>query len=55
MRHISSLDDGKAQSLVFTFSGELRLDGGLDRPEPDFLKWILVSSKSQPVVRQAFG
>jgi len=40
MHHISSLDDGKAQSLVFTFPGELRMDGGLDGPEPDFLKWM---------------
>jgi hypothetical protein len=33
-------DSGRASPLVFTFCGELRLDGGLDCPEPDFLKWM---------------
>lgn len=31
---------GKAVSLVFPFAEQLRCDGGLDGPEPDFLKWV---------------
>ncbi|MBI2929676.1 MAG: hypothetical protein HYY24_28780 [Verrucomicrobia bacterium] len=36
----SSMDDGKGQSLVFTFVEELRKDGDYIGPEPDFLKWM---------------
>jgi hypothetical protein len=40
MRSHSSLDDGKANSLVFSFGGELWVEHSLDGPEPDFLKWV---------------
>jgi len=33
-------DDGRANSLVFTFSGQLLKDGEYCAPEPDFLKWV---------------
>jgi hypothetical protein len=40
MNRHSSLDEGKAVSLVFRLAEELRPDGCLGGPEPDFLKWI---------------
>jgi hypothetical protein len=39
MSHHSSFD-GKAQSLVFTFAGQLLEAGDFGAPEPDFLKWV---------------
>lgn len=43
MRQIAPLDNGKAQPLVFTFTGELLKDGDYGAPEPDFLKWLETS------------
>ncbi|MGA2241544.1 MAG: hypothetical protein ABSH11_05845 [Verrucomicrobiota bacterium] len=42
MRRHSSFD-GKAQSLVFTFAGQLLEAGDFGAPEPDFLKWLETS------------
>jgi hypothetical protein len=38
MKGSSMFDDGRANSLVFTFSGQLLKDGEYCAPEPDFLK-----------------
>ena len=40
MRGGSSFGDGRANSLVFTFTGQLLKDGEYGAPEPDFLKWV---------------
>jgi hypothetical protein len=43
MRSHSSLDGGKANSLVFTFTGQLLKEGDYGAPEPDFLQWLETS------------
>ncbi|HAO80532.1 MAG TPA: hypothetical protein DCQ92_16500 [Verrucomicrobia subdivision 3 bacterium] len=40
MHRHSSLDDGKANSLVFTFPKALNKDEDFAAPEPDFFKWL---------------
>jgi hypothetical protein len=40
MNRQRSLGEGKPVSLVFQFTEQLPNEGGMDSPEPDFLKWL---------------
>jgi hypothetical protein len=40
MGNHSSFDNGKAQSLVFSFAEQLRSGDDFDAPEPSFLNWM---------------